>query len=95
MKLPVSISPCPIVESVTEVRFETTVPEDAVFGLVYQALKADLYFQISRFQSLSTTTQSVRRNSFQNGASSGSVSATAASGQGYDACRTEADRIYT
>jgi uncharacterized protein (TIGR04255 family) len=41
MKLPVSIDPCPISETVAEVRFETPVPEDAVFGLVYQALKAD------------------------------------------------------
>lgn len=41
MKLPLSISPCPIAETVVEVRFDTTVPEEAVFGLVYQALKAD------------------------------------------------------
>jgi uncharacterized protein (TIGR04255 family) len=41
MKLPVSISPCPIVEAVAEVRFETSVPEDAIFGLVYQTLKTD------------------------------------------------------
>ena len=41
MKLPVTISPCPIVEAVAEVRFETLVPEDAIFGLVYQTLKTD------------------------------------------------------
>lgn len=41
MKLPKSISPCPIKESVSEVRFEPNVPEDAVFGIVYQALKTE------------------------------------------------------
>lgn len=41
MKLPKSISPCPIREAVAEVRFESDVPPDAVFGIVYQALKTD------------------------------------------------------
>jgi uncharacterized protein (TIGR04255 family) len=41
MKLPTSISPCPIREAVAEVRFESNVPADAVFGIVYQALKKD------------------------------------------------------
>jgi uncharacterized protein (TIGR04255 family) len=41
MNLPLSISPCPIVEAIAEVRFETSVPEDAIFGLVYQTLKED------------------------------------------------------
>jgi uncharacterized protein (TIGR04255 family) len=41
MKLPKNISPCPISEAVAEVRFEPNVPTDAVFGIVYQALKRD------------------------------------------------------
>ena len=41
MILPISITPCPIAEAVVEVRFDTDVPEDAVFGLVYNALKGD------------------------------------------------------
>ena len=41
MKLPKSISPCPIKEAVAEVRFESNVPPDAVFGIAYQALKSD------------------------------------------------------
>ncbi len=41
MKLPLSITPCPIAETVVEVRFETDVPEEAVLGVVYQALKSD------------------------------------------------------
>lgn len=41
MKLPQSISPCPIAEAVVDVRFETTVPEEAVFGVIYQALRDD------------------------------------------------------
>ena len=41
MKLPKSISPCPIREAVAEVRFQSNVPADAVFGIVYQTLKKD------------------------------------------------------
>ena len=41
MKLPKSITPCPIKEAIAEVRFESNVPADAVFGIVYQALKKD------------------------------------------------------
>lgn len=41
MDLPISIEPCPIVETVLDVRFESLVPEDAVFGVVYQALRPD------------------------------------------------------
>jgi uncharacterized protein (TIGR04255 family) len=39
--MPKSISPCPIREAVAEVRFESNVPPEAVFGIVYQALKSD------------------------------------------------------
>ena len=42
MNLPRSISPCPIVETVFEVRFDTSTPGDAVLGLVYQALREQL-----------------------------------------------------
>ena len=41
MKLPKSISPCPIRDAVCGVQFESGVPADAVFGIVYQALKKD------------------------------------------------------
>lgn len=41
MKLPLSITPCPIADAVVEVRFETDVPEEAVLGVVYQVLKTD------------------------------------------------------
>ncbi len=41
MKLPLSITPCPIAQAVVEVRFDTDTPEDAAFGLVYNALKVD------------------------------------------------------
>jgi uncharacterized protein (TIGR04255 family) len=35
MRLPKSISPCPIKDAIVEMRFETKVPADAVLGLVY------------------------------------------------------------
>ncbi|MGO9199161.1 MAG: TIGR04255 family protein [Limisphaerales bacterium] len=41
MRLPKSINPCPIREAVAEVRFESSVPADAVFGIAYQSLKND------------------------------------------------------
>jgi len=39
MKLPVKISPCPLVEPIAEIRFEPAVPAQAVFGLVYKPLE--------------------------------------------------------
>lgn len=39
MKLPKKISPCPIVEAIVELRFEATLPEEIIPGLLYPALK--------------------------------------------------------
>jgi uncharacterized protein (TIGR04255 family) len=39
MRLPIRISPCPIVEAIAEIRFEPTVPPDAVFGQLYSTLR--------------------------------------------------------
>jgi uncharacterized protein (TIGR04255 family) len=41
MKLPKSISPCPIRDAVCAVQFESQIPADAVFGIVYQSLRED------------------------------------------------------
>ena len=46
--LPKKITPCPIVEVILEIRFRTEVPEDAVFGLLYNSVKKDF----SDFESL-------------------------------------------
>jgi uncharacterized protein (TIGR04255 family) len=40
-KLPQKISPCPIKEAIVEVRFESEIPSDAVFGIFYSEFKAD------------------------------------------------------
>ena len=37
-KLPISIDPCPIVEVVAEVRFQTSLPTQAIPGVVYGAI---------------------------------------------------------
>jgi uncharacterized protein (TIGR04255 family) len=37
--LPKKITPCPIVEAVVEIRFVPSVPQDAVFGIIYSAFK--------------------------------------------------------
>lgn len=41
MKLPLRISPCPIIDSVIEVRFETSIPDDAIFGMFFGQVKND------------------------------------------------------
>lgn len=40
-KLPKTISPCPIVEAILEIRFSSSFPDDAVFGIIYNQLKDD------------------------------------------------------
>jgi len=39
VKLPKKISPCPIIEATVEIRFKSTVPTSAVFGILYDKLK--------------------------------------------------------
>jgi uncharacterized protein (TIGR04255 family) len=41
MSLPKKISPCPILEANTEVRFDSEMPSEAVFGIVYNQLKKE------------------------------------------------------
>ncbi|MFA6284081.1 MAG: TIGR04255 family protein [Desulfurivibrionaceae bacterium] len=48
MKLPKKITPCPIVETILEIRFEASLPGDAVFGILYNQFK-------SRFDKLEKT----------------------------------------
>ncbi len=40
-QLPKKISPCPITEAIVELRFESDIPNDAVFGIVYRDFKTD------------------------------------------------------
>lgn len=41
MKLPKKIEPCPIIDALIEIRFETSIFKSAVFGLVYQLIQPD------------------------------------------------------
>jgi uncharacterized protein (TIGR04255 family) len=41
MNLPKTITPCPIIDALLEVRFSTSLPPDAVFGIVYKELRKD------------------------------------------------------
>ncbi|MDZ7758957.1 MAG: TIGR04255 family protein [Desulfovermiculus sp.] len=41
MKIPKRIDPCPIVEALYEIRFEPNYPSDAIFGLIYKAMKQE------------------------------------------------------
>jgi uncharacterized protein (TIGR04255 family) len=38
-KLPIRISPCPIMEAVVELKFSSNLPKGAVFGVLYNSLK--------------------------------------------------------
>lgn len=39
MEIPKKIDPCPIVEAIIEIRFDSETPADAIFGIIYKALK--------------------------------------------------------
>lgn len=41
VKLPNKINPCPILEAVVELRFESPFPPDAIFGILYNEFKAE------------------------------------------------------
>ena len=38
-KLPLTINPCPIIEAIFEIRFDSSLPGDAIFGVVYNQFK--------------------------------------------------------
>jgi uncharacterized protein (TIGR04255 family) len=42
-KIPLSINPCPIVEAIFEIRFESSFPGDAVFGIIYNQFKDEFH----------------------------------------------------
>lgn len=41
VRLPKKISPCPILEAIVELRFDSPFPADAIFGIIYNAFKAE------------------------------------------------------
>jgi len=41
MKIPKRINPCPIIEAIVEIRFESEMPPDAVFGILYNEFKSE------------------------------------------------------
>ena len=41
MKLPIKIDPCPIVEAIVEIRFDSFLPGDAIFGVIYNQFKEE------------------------------------------------------
>jgi len=47
MKIPKKINPCPIIEAIGEIRFESETPPDAVFGILYNEFKSD-YKKVER-----------------------------------------------
>lgn len=47
MKIPQKINPCPIIEAIVEIRFESDVPPDAIFGIIYNEFK-DEYNKVEK-----------------------------------------------
>ena len=41
MKIPKKINPCPIIEAIVEIRMDTNIPGEAIFGVVYNTFKND------------------------------------------------------
>jgi len=41
IKVPDKIDPCPIIEALIEIRFDASIPPEAVFGVVYSKLKSE------------------------------------------------------
>lgn len=41
MKIPKKITPCPLIDAIVELRFESDLLPDAIFGIIYQKLKLD------------------------------------------------------
>lgn len=41
IRLPKKINPCPIIEAVVELRFDSSFPHDAIFGIIYNAFRED------------------------------------------------------
>lgn len=41
MRIPKKIYPCPIIEAIVELRFESKIPAEAVFGVVYDKFKTE------------------------------------------------------
>lgn len=48
MSIPTKITPCPIVDTIVEIRFSTSLPPDAVFGILYNSLKDD-FSKVEKF----------------------------------------------
>lgn len=59
--LPKRISPCPIVEAIVEFRFESSVPDEAVFGVVYSAIGNPGEFRVENLPLLQLPEQ-IRRS---------------------------------
>lgn len=38
-KIPIKIDPCPIIEAIVDIRFETNMPADAIFGIIYKSFR--------------------------------------------------------
>lgn len=41
MSLPKKISPCPIIDSILEIRYSSSFPKNAIFGVIYNQLRAE------------------------------------------------------
>lgn len=60
-KLPKIIEPCPILEATFELRFDTNIVPDAVFGIVYEKFKSD-YKNYEKLPIININQETIKKN---------------------------------
>lgn len=47
-KIPLKIDPCPIIEAVVDFRFDTKMPADAIFGIIYKSFRDEFSDKVEK-----------------------------------------------
>jgi uncharacterized protein (TIGR04255 family) len=47
-RIPIQISPCPLIEAVVDFRFESPLPSDAIFGIIYKCFQGEFEKKIEK-----------------------------------------------
>ena len=47
-KIPIKIDPCPIIEAVVDFRFDSEMPADAIFGIIYKSFRDEFHDKVEK-----------------------------------------------
>ena len=47
-KIPIKIDPCPIIEAVVDFRFDSEMPADAIFGIIYKSFREEFHDKVEK-----------------------------------------------